>query len=547
MNKRIFAIIFLSLLYNFAIGQLVSVTQNFKYIVNISNNINDSCVANMLNTLSVDASESINNTNFTIYYTVSVSDLLYLTCNKPVGSIYYSGFDIAEYLMPSYAVINCGNFNETVFIKDNIATHSFERPRNVDMAKCKFIYTKKDLDDFNQAVYLIQQQNAIAVIADTLIYRINDFIAKNHQNNIDNAIFKIFTTSQVDFLNSSFANIRKEIDFDESSKIAEKLHTLQARANVLNFSGEMTNSNCNVKTLSEKFLDNYLKWEETSNSCNYLYSNMIMMMGSFDETEPDILSIQYLFDENQAKLFVQSLDDKLFAAAQTAFDNNNIILAVSLSNNLKYLEREFKYKSDNNVNGLLIMCYQNMSQTYKNFARSAKLNGHYELADEYEAKAAAAYIETMNVEEKNLVTNDTVSNQIAINVDEYVQNFDNQFVVEEVEKVANQNKVIDIVEDIAETDTIKSAVGTTTSSVEASNTDKPEDVAATNIDNCDKYTHNLKVLEANIDKYTLFTVENLFNKYNREYSDCNDMDFEQWIDAIGRKDLLPKKSKKRNK
>ncbi|MDR2084698.1 MAG: hypothetical protein LBP67_06865 [Bacteroidales bacterium] len=523
-------------------AQLISTTQYFKEDFEISKYRNDNCVANMLNTISIDACENISNIKFSIFYEIEISDSLRFSFELPKGDVFYSEYDISDFLLPEKINIKCGSLNRIISIEKTKMNYSFERPTTPGIAECTFIFSNEILNNFNSKINTIRTCTALTIVSDSLISILNRFSSEEKYIGSDAGIFLTFIDSQLDYIKKNADSISKISNIIDTQTLYNKIRIIEARRNsvALSYTNENTGrlalGDRYATDLANNFCNYYDKWLYMSNSSKHLYSGEIAYMSSFKRTKPDLDGFLKTISESAQNAFLNYMYLRLLNDATTAYENNNINISLILIDNYEYISEISQNSYTDSFHKLKTDCLSTLRDSYLKLAEMFEQNGNYSISKNYNDQAKAIQnnlmahgesfkdspehiIEHKEVPDTNYVTISTVNTNT-------IEEDDSNYIVEveEDEKIEFKEDKEVVIEDIAETTEII----------------KEEEISH---NNCSLYIRKLKVLDEKIDSFTIFTVENLFNRYSNEHPECIKLSFNEWIESIGREDLLSKKKK----
>ena len=579
--RKIFSILVLTLfLTPFCNGQLLSLSQNFKEDFTIEKYLHDQYVANMLNTLAINAAQNISQTEYSIYYSIDISDSLYFLYCPPIGSVEYSGNNISTYLIPEKVHIRCGSMNVDLPLTASKTCYSFPKPDWLGVAECHFIYSDSDLDTFNEKVNAIRKGTALEIIADSLISIINSYNAFEAYRSADVLMFLTIIDSQIGYLDNSMYSIAVNHEDIDIRSLSEKMRLLKSRRNSvfmtypISTAASIDLNDILSTNLGIHFCNFYDKWCYMSDASKHLYAGEIAYMSNFNKTQPKIENFISKLSPSSAKIFLNNVYQRLLNGAEKAFKNNSIDIALTLIDNYEYISHIYANSNSAPFYSLKLQCYQAMFTSYEKLADLFDKNNHDAISRSYSDKAADI-LKQIDILEASPYPPDasttTIDNSIGIlAVDNpKVATSTNSTIVRPAvvtpkpvavtpkPAVEQKEEKPTKVEPQLEEEPVVVAVVTPTpeakkpqAAVEEEETSK---VVVNKLDDssansrCKEYFKKMNILADNISSYSIFTLQNLVNRYNSEYSDCETLSLEDWLTSIGHPEMIPDTDKKKKR
>ena len=577
-------------------AQLISTKYCFKEVFDIAKYRNDNCIANMLNTISVDAGENVANTNFAIFYEVEISDSLHFTFNNPVGDIFYSGYDISRFLLPEKVKIKCGSLSKTINIDKSIRRYSFAKPVNQSIAECYFFYSDDVLKAFNDEIGTIRTYAALSIVADTLISMLNRFSVDEKYLDTDVGVFLTFANSQIDYIAKCTDSIGKKSEIIDTKTLSSKLRLVEARKNsvALSASNESTGKlaliNTMAKTLADNFCTYYNKLLQMANSARHIYASEIAHAGNFKRSKPDLQAFTNTLSEAAQEAFLNQICSRLLTDARNAHNNNNINISLILIDNYEYVSEFFSNSYSNDFHSLKVECLETLRDSYLKLADKFYKSDNYSVYDNYRKQAndiqsellAATQVKnipriekplpeetlassnTQTIAENNVMADSRIEEKIDVQIDEKIDEridektdtqIDKRNDKKTNEKADKKIKIAKSNDAVNNAPPIETKIETKIEDTPPINTpvvvekptvvDVPTVVESISNPECASYDKKIKVLSDKIDSFTMFTIENLYNRYTVEHPECAKLSLAEWIKSIGREDLLPSAKKKR--
>ncbi|MDL2239876.1 hypothetical protein LJC73_06720, partial [Bacteroidales bacterium OttesenSCG-928-L14] len=459
----------------------------------------------------------------------------------PKGDIFYSQKDISNFITPEKVNIKCGSFNRTFELINNTYKYSFARPINPTIAECTFIFGNNALDKFNDKISIIHTCTALDIISDTLINMLNGFNIEEKYIGTDLGIFLTFIDSQINYIKKSSDSLATISTPADVAFLNNKIRVVEGRRNSVALSYSETHTNKIAITdlyaldLASKFCDYYEKWLHLSNSSKHLYSGEIVLMSCFKRTKPDLESFLNTISEQAKNTFLNYMYQRLLNDAKKAYKDNNVNTSLILIDNYEYISKLASNHYANDFHKLKIECLETLRDSYLKLSELFGQNENYITSRNYYNQANIIQNDLMVLKNKsqdysnyftenNESTNETSNNNTIISTQEIISesNTDNTINDTNSDELIEKEEIPTIIED-NEIETIT-------------------EVAISS--NCSDYNKKLKVLIDKIDDFTIFTIENLYNRYSNEYPDCAELSLEEWIKSLGREDLLPKKRRK---